>query len=138
MHEAESRAGVFEIDEQGPDGMVPPAVDEDDPSLKRTFSNWLFGQESNTVALYLILGAIFYGGYQGVTVWIPAHLVQIQKGYETISDKNREVHKEISDRTHEDIKALSENFEKALERSDKSFQLGLDVGKKRSVGSGSE
>jgi len=111
---------------------------DEDPSLKRTFANWLFGQESNTVALYLILAAMGYGGWQAVTVWIPAHLTQIQEGYKTIADKNREIHKEISDRTHEDIKALSENFEKAIERSDKSFQLGLEVGKKRSVGSSSE
>lgn len=118
--------------------MVPPAVDEEDPSLKRTFAHWLFGQESNTVALYLILAAMGYGGYQAVTVWVPAHLSQIQAGYKEIAKENRETHKEISDRTHEDIRNLSENFEKAIERSDKAFQLGLEAGKKRPLGASAE
>lgn len=107
--------------------MVDPQEDE---SLKRTFAHWLFGQESNTVALYLILIAMGYGGYQAVTVWVPAHLSQIQAGYKEIAKENREVHKDIADRTHDDIEKLSASFEKAIDRTEKAFQNGLDAGKK--------
>lgn len=117
--------------------MVDP--DLNDQSIKRTFTNWLFGQESNTVALYLILLAMGYGGWWGITVGIPAHLMQIQKGYETVAEKNREVHKDIADRTHQDIQNLSNVFEKAIERQEKAFQAGFEAaGHKKGVGSSNE
>jgi len=116
--------------------MVSP--DDDDPSIKRTFANWLFGHDSNTVALYLILIAMGYGGWWSITVGIPSHLTMIQQGYKEIALKNQEIHKEIADRTHEDINKLSASFEKAIDRQEKAFQSGFDAAKKHAVGSPSE
>lgn len=72
---------------------------------KSAFVKWVFGQEANTVALYLILAALGYGGWWTVTVGVPAHLKMIQDGYERLAQKHedsrksdREMYKDALDR----------------------------------------
>jgi hypothetical protein len=50
--------------------MVSPETDD---SIQRTFTKWLFGQEANTVALYLILIALGYGSWWTITTGVPKH-----------------------------------------------------------------
>lgn len=52
--------------------------------LIEAFAAWLARQEVNTVMLVLILGSNIWMGYYAMTVGVPAHLSQIQTGYERI------------------------------------------------------
>lgn len=51
---------------------------------------WLFGQPFNNVLLIAILVSIGWGTHYGVTTAIPAHLKQIQDGYELL-DKSHTI-----------------------------------------------
>jgi len=46
--------------------------------------DWLLGQQGNTILLIAILAAIAYLGWYSINHAIPAHLSQIQAGYERI------------------------------------------------------
>lgn len=96
--------------------------------VKKTLLQWLLGQESNTVALYLLFAAILYGGYLAATVVVPKQLQMINDGREkdakvftdTIKDeaeKNRAAHKEIAERHYAAVKDMTENFRSALKES---------------------
>ncbi len=63
---------------------------DDRKSLINRSSEWLFGQPFNNVLLILILFAIGWLGYYGLTTAIPAHLRAIQDGYERLEDSHRE------------------------------------------------
>lgn len=63
---------------------------EDRKSLVNRSSEWLLGQPFNNVLLILILFAIAWLGYYGLTTAIPAHLKAIQEGYERLEDRHRE------------------------------------------------
>lgn len=55
----------------------------DDPrTLYGLIARWLTGQEAIVVVLFAILGVTSWLGYYGLTIAIPQHLQQIQKGYE--------------------------------------------------------
>lgn len=68
-----------------------------DESLKGQAVSWVAGQPFNNVLLLLILAAMSWIGWYGVTTAIPAHLTQIQKGYESLSESHREERKELRD-----------------------------------------
>ena len=101
--------------------MVTP---ENDDNIQRTFSKWLFGQEANTVALYLILIALGYGGWWALTVGIPKHLEMIQRGYESINDRNTKALEGAGQRHSKDLEAVSSSFEKSLDRMERAFGEG--------------
>lgn len=63
---------------------------DDRKSLINRSSEWLLGQPFNNVLLILILFAIAWLGYYGLTTAIPAHLRAIQDGYERLEDRHRE------------------------------------------------
>lgn len=65
-------------------------TDQSDKPLATQIASWLTGQSFNNVLLIAILGAIWFGGQYCVTVAIPNHLDQIQKGYERIEKSNSE------------------------------------------------
>ena len=106
-------------------------VSSDEPieDVKRSFSRWLFGQEANTVALFMILGAGAWLGHYGITTGIPAHLKQIQAGYETINSDNNKAREEDRKARDDDRKARVEDrqaFEKTLDRIEKAYRLHGD------------
>jgi hypothetical protein len=57
---------------------------------------WLFGQPFNNVLLIAILGAIAWGTRYGVTTAIPAHLKQIQDGYEMLDQSHKDERGELT------------------------------------------
>jgi len=61
-----------------------------DKSAMGQVATWLTGQSFNNVLLLMILAAIWLGGEYAVKTAIPAHLKQIQNGYETIDSRHRE------------------------------------------------
>ena len=67
-----------------------------DPDTKVTGTSteialkWLFGQPFNNVMLIAIFAGLAWSGHYCVTIAIPAHLQQIQQGYETI-DKAHQI-----------------------------------------------
>ena len=97
---------------------------DENESVQRTFTNWLFGQEANTVALYLILMAIGYGGWWTVTTGIPKHLTQIQEGYQSLDERNSRALEAVQARHSKDIDSVTSTFEKALDRMERSFAEG--------------
>jgi ABC-type thiamine transport system substrate-binding protein len=54
------------------------------------FASWLTGQSFNNILLMSILACIMWGGWFAMTTAIPAHLQQIQNGYESLTDSHRE------------------------------------------------
>ena len=46
--------------------------------------DWLLGQQANTIALFAIFGLMGWLAYYAANFAIPAHLSQIQAGYEKI------------------------------------------------------
>ena len=63
---------------------------EDTKPITAQVIAWAAGQPFNNVLLLAILCAIGWGGYYTVTVGIPSHLQQIQKGYESLTESHRD------------------------------------------------
>jgi len=63
---------------------------DDRRTLVNKGTEWLLGQPFNNVLLILILFAIAWLGYYGLTTAIPAHLKAIQEGYERLEQSHRE------------------------------------------------
>lgn len=101
------------------------AIVDKDGSVKKTFLRWILSHESATVALWVIMAAIGYGGWYVVTVGIPKHLTQIQSGYESLIIKNSETLKDISDKDRIENANARASFEKALDRFEKTFEAGF-------------
>lgn len=59
-------------------------------SVVNDLVKWATGQTFNNVLLLAILLAIGWGSRYAVTTAIPMHLRQIQDGYETIDQRNRQ------------------------------------------------
>ena len=73
---------------------------------------WLFGQEANTVALFLIIGALFY--------FSPEALKRIQAGYEKIEVNQTE-----------QVKTIVDQHEKSDQRMSGLLRDILDLQRKR-------
>jgi hypothetical protein len=65
-------------------------VTEDTKPITAQVIAWAAGQPFNNVLLMAILCAIAWGGYYTMTVGIPSHLNQIQKGYESLTESHRD------------------------------------------------
>lgn len=63
---------------------------EDKKTVVNRGTEWLLGQPFNNVLLIMILFAIAWLGYYGLTTAIPSHLRAIQDGYERLEDRHRE------------------------------------------------
>ena len=63
---------------------------EDRKNVVNRGTDWLLGQPFNNVLLILILFAIAWLGYYGLTTAIPSHLKAIQEGYERLESSHRE------------------------------------------------
>lgn len=77
----------------------------EDGSIKSAAVRWLFGQEANTVALYLILASIGYGAWWSVTIGVPRHLTSIKEGYKEVSTEHKEA-----------VRLLIEDKDRTLDR----------------------
>lgn len=77
----------------------------EDGSIKTAAVRWLFGQEANTVALYLILAAMGYGAWWSVTVGVPKHLDSIKQGYREVATEHKEA-----------VRILVEDKDRTLDR----------------------
>lgn len=65
-----------------------PVKESAKESLKDKAINKLLGQEANTIVLIAILCAIGYSFWWAMTTGVPAHLSQIQAGYEKIDERH--------------------------------------------------
>lgn len=83
-----------------------------DGSLWSLVVRWLFGQEANTVALFLIIGALFY--------FSPEALKRIQAGYEKIEVNQTE-----------QVKTIVDQHEKSDQRMSGLLRDILDLQRKR-------
>lgn len=63
--------------------------EQDQPvDMKKAAIAWVAGQPFNNVLLILILGSGLWACHYALTVAVPAHLKQIQEGYERIEESN--------------------------------------------------
>jgi hypothetical protein len=65
-------------------------VTDDQPKITSQIVAWAAGQPFNNVLLLALLACVAWGGYYTVTVGIPSHLNQIQKGYESLTESHRD------------------------------------------------
>jgi len=77
-------------------------------NVKSQAVRWLLGQEATTIILVLILVGLGWFGKYCVDVAIPAHLKQIQVGYELVTSKH-----------NDEVKELRETYEKSSERTER-------------------
>lgn len=80
---------------QPPSGNWPPppsqiVINGGDPDLKSRVTNWVFGQPAIVVLLFAGVFMFGWSGWYLMTRGIPAHLGQIQDGYERINKANIE------------------------------------------------
>lgn len=66
------------------------STDNQQQKLTNQIISWAAGQPFNNVLLLAILGCIMWGGWFAMTTAIPAHLQQIQRGYESLTESHRE------------------------------------------------
>ncbi len=59
-------------------------------TLTTQITSWVAGQPFNNVLLLAIFVAIGWIGHYSMTTAIPAHLNQIQKGYESLTESHRD------------------------------------------------
>lgn len=81
---------------------------DNNSDLRTTIVRWLFGQEANTILLFLILGAIAWFAKYCVDVAVPAHLRMIQSGYEKVASQHSA-----------EVRDLRETFERTAERHER-------------------
>jgi hypothetical protein len=98
-------------------------VTEDSKPLTAQVIAWAAGQPFNNVLLMAILFSIGWGGYYTVTVGIPSHLQQIQKGYESLTESHRDEREQTlqlydrwMNRTHIDSGADSKVANKPVDK----------------------
>lgn len=96
--------------------------------------DWLLGQQGNTVALFTILGAIGYFGWYAINHAIPAHLTQIQTGYEKIEQQQTRQLETVSGMFEKRMDSVTGAFEKRDARADGLLRDILDLKKMRKVG----
>lgn len=65
-------------------------TDEKDKTLTAQVVSWAAGQPFNNVLLLAIFFAIGWIGHFAMNTAIPAHLQQIQQGYESLTESHRE------------------------------------------------
>lgn len=97
--------------QQPPSGQSwPPSqtfiLPTNDPDLKSRVTNWMFGQPAIVVLLFIGVGMFGWTGWYVITKGIPAHLTQIQSGYETINTANNLANAERDKRHADDLTAV--------------------------------
>jgi hypothetical protein len=80
----------------------------DNGDLRTSLVRWLFGQEANTILLFLILGSIAWFAKYCVDTAVPAHLRMIQTGYERVASQHAA-----------EVRDLRESFERTAERQER-------------------
>lgn len=70
-------------------------TDETQKNITNQVISWAAGQPFNNVLLLAILGCIIWSTYFAMTTAIPAHLKQIQDGYQSLTESHREERKEL-------------------------------------------
>lgn len=99
-------------------------------TLSRHALDWLLGQQGNTIALFVILGVIGYLGYYAINTAIPAHLTQIQDGYERIEKSQTQQIEAITKQHSHDVEIITSNFEKHEKQSNDLLRDFLDMHRK--------
>jgi hypothetical protein len=85
-------------------------------------ATWLTAQNFNNVLLMSILIGMFVGGKYALDHVIPAHLTQIQRGYEKEGEANRELIQRL-DKAHMDERS------RTLDMYDRWFGIKSGFGK---------
>lgn len=122
----------------------PQVVRSGTDEVKVKAATWLFSQNKDTIALYLILGVLVIGGYVAITSWVPKHLAQIQSGYDKvtdqftvvakdIADKNRQAHKDIAESHAKDLDKTIQQFDKSIERMERTYAEGYRAAANKNV-----
>jgi hypothetical protein len=65
-------------------------VTDDNKAITTQLITWAAGQPFNNVLLLAIFASMIYGAYFAMNTAIPAHLNQIQKGYESLTESHRD------------------------------------------------
>lgn len=63
---------------------------EDPKPIVSQILTWASGQPFNNVLLLLLLGTFAYGLWFAMNVAVPAHLKQIQSGYESLVESHKD------------------------------------------------
>lgn len=79
-------------------GQGPVIIQNGDPDLTSRVTRWMFGQPAVVVLLFCLLIAIGWGARYLIITGIPAHLAQIQAGYERINSDNNEANTKRDER----------------------------------------
>ena len=103
--------------------------DDDMRSVWSVAARWLFGQEANTVMLFLLVGGAFYV----VRHLVPEHLQSIQQGYERIEGSHATQAKEQRDsfativtQQNKTLEYQAQTYEKSLSRIADSFDKTME------------
>jgi len=102
---------------------------EDMRSVWSVAARWLFGQEANTVMLFMLVGGSFYV----VRHLVPVHLESIQLGYERIevnhaaqAKDQRDSFATIVTQQNKTLEFQAQTYEKSLSRIADSFDKTME------------
>lgn len=77
--------------------------------------SWIFSQGVSTVMLVAIFAVLCYGGNYAMTVAIPAHLTQIQAGYDKAAVQNKEALKDQQAMFERALKQVTDACEREMQ-----------------------
>lgn len=99
---------------------------------------WLKGQPFTNVLLIGLLSTVTYGGYLAINYAVPAHLKQIQAGYETIDARHESRRTEDLKVQDMQINELRQTFDKTLDRYERIWTERFDKKTTATAGSRNE
>lgn len=92
------------------------SMSSDEKTATQQVIAWASGQPFNNVLLSAILGAIGWCGYWAITIAVPAHLKQIQDGYQRIQDENRQLIERMDAQHYDERKQILSTYDRWIDR----------------------
>ena len=112
---------------------VTPSEGDDVKTVWGAAARWLFGQEANTVMMFVLVGLLAAGGYYAVTTAIPSHLASIQAGYERIDKAHnqqtteaRTAFKDLAAQQTDALIKQGQVFKDSIDRVTTSFDKAME------------